>query len=138
MSATLDHDAGSRRRPGARRHGTGGVTITELAASLKTTVRALRYYEEVFVLQPDRTRGNARFYSPETRARAEIIVTLRNCGVPLKAIESALGPANAQKLAGLEALCSLCREQVRERLVAVDALEALVRSLRTTKEPGLI
>lgn len=67
-----------------------GVTITELANSLGTTVRALRHYEDVRILWPDRNGRNARRYGPGSRARAAVVVALRRANVPLKNIESAV------------------------------------------------
>lgn len=64
-----------------------GMTITELADQLGTTVRALRYYEHVKLLRPDRNGGNARRYGADARARAELIVELRRVDVPMSEIK---------------------------------------------------
>lgn len=66
-----------------------GITITELAQHVGTTVSALRYYEQVDILKPDRTRGNARRYGPQMRFRAKLIVRLRRANVPMHCIVAA-------------------------------------------------
>lgn len=58
-----------------------GFRITELARALGTTVRALRYYEQIGLIRPDRARGNARVYGPDMRRRAGVVVRLRQAGV---------------------------------------------------------
>ncbi len=137
MSLILDHAAeGPQGFGSSRRRRPDGLTITELAASLNTTVRALRYYEELAVLQPDRTRGNARCYGPETRARAGVIVALRGLGVPLKTVQRALGDGDTPQPGKLQALCELCRVQAHERLRAVDQLEALIGAMQSLDDSG--
>lgn len=127
MSATLDHAVTRTAAfPPSRRKRTDGLTITELAARLTTTVRALRYYEEVGMLHPDRSGGNARCYGPPMRVRAAVIVALRGLGVPLKTIETALD----DRAGGLETLCRLCRTQALERLEAVGRLEDMIACIQ--------
>ena len=89
MSPTVDHGVASTSPHPAGRLDPDGITITELARNLGTTVRALRYYEQVDILKPDRTRGNARRYGPEMRFRAKLIVRLRRANVPMRCIVAA-------------------------------------------------
>jgi len=67
-----------------------GLTITELAEALDTTVRALRHYESLGLITPRRSRRNTRLYGGETRERARLIVALRRADVPLETIEKIL------------------------------------------------
>jgi DNA-binding transcriptional MerR regulator len=117
LSATLDHEIiGTQRRP-VRLAQADGVTITELARNLGTTVRALRYYEEAGILRPDRNRGYARRYGPEMRERAKVIVTLRRVNVPMRDIEAAMTAEEFGANTLAELLSSrlvLAQEQVRE------------------------
>lgn len=67
---------------------TDGLTVTELAGRLGTTVRALRHYEDAGMLRPDRTSGNVRRYGPQARGQAGLVVALRRAGVSLSEIQN--------------------------------------------------
>ncbi len=80
-----DLQTGFAVRPAPRRgrrrvSGADGVGINELADSLGITPRALRYYEQVDLIRPDRTRHGARAYCPRVRREIELIVILRQTG----------------------------------------------------------
>jgi DNA-binding transcriptional MerR regulator len=98
--AMIDQDVGDlwrRPRQSARggrprrasAHGSG-MGIKELAERLGTTHRALRYYEQVELIQPARTPQGARNYEPETRRELELIVTLRRTGHSVREIRAIL------------------------------------------------
>jgi len=70
----------------------GDLSIGELAQALDTTVRALRYYEDLGLLAPRRT-GTGRIYERLQRDRASAIVELRRLRVPLSEISFALDDA---------------------------------------------
>lgn len=55
--------------------------IATAAAQIGTTIRTLRYYEEVGLLVPDRTASNARAYDGRAMARAAWILSLRRVGL---------------------------------------------------------
>ncbi len=64
----------------------GGMSISEIAEQLGTTVRALRYYEDCGLLKPSRKNGGVRRYTFADRKEAEFIVTLRLLGLSLNEI----------------------------------------------------
>lgn len=98
------------------------MTITELASSLGTTVRALRYYEEAGLLTPQRTSGNARVYGLGLQSRARVIVELRSADVPVEDIrlllEKDAHPLSADVVRLLQA-----------RLIEIDRQAANIRAI---------
>ncbi len=64
-------------------------TITELTESFDVTARTLRYYEEVGLLQPERS-GLQRVYSERDRVRMGLILRGRRLGFSLREIEEML------------------------------------------------
>lgn len=104
-----------------------GLRITELAASLGTTVRALRYYEQVGLIEPGRTTGNARVYGPEARRRAGLIVALRQAGVGMAAVIdiTTQRPGLSSRRLAAGALRSRLQVLEAQRLRAVAVLESL-------------
>jgi len=70
-----------------------GMRITELAARIGTTPRAVRYYEEIGLVVPMRSEGQARVYNPEVRNRLQQIVRLRHLGMSTRDIANYLAQA---------------------------------------------
>ena len=60
--------------------------IGEAAEILKTTVRAIRYYEEEGLLVPHRTDGGTRLYSEQHIDRLKAILHLADNGFSLEVI----------------------------------------------------
>ena len=129
LSARLDtqpYRVRSHQSSGARR--ADGVTISELAARLGTTVRALRYYEKASILVPDRTLGNARCYSPEARLRAAIVVALRRVNVPLSSIDAAMAASGG---GDSDQLANLLETRLQVAMAQVSEIDRLLESLRS-------
>ena len=104
------------------------MTITELAARLGTTVRALRYYEEESILVPDRTLGNARCYGPEARLRAAIVVALRRANVPLASIDAAMAASGGMDS---DQIVNLLEARLHAAMAQVSEIDRLLESLRS-------
>ncbi len=68
-------------------------TISELAAELDLTTRAIRFYEEKGLICPRRSGGNQRIYSRRERARLRLILRGRRLGYSLEEIAHMIGPA---------------------------------------------
>lgn len=64
-------------------------TITDLAAEFGITHRALRFYEEKGLIEPQR-QGQARLYSKRDRARLQLILRGRDVGLTLYEIRQLL------------------------------------------------
>jgi len=67
-----------------------GYRITELADLIETTPRALRYYENIGLLQPMRTASGGRRYARHHHETAQVIVLLRRFDVGIEEIRAFL------------------------------------------------
>lgn len=76
--------------------------IGAIAASLGTTVRTLRFYEEQGLVQPQRTPGGTRLYSAEDEARFAALLALSRAGVALQTLAELAG-TRAESASGDEA-----------------------------------
>lgn len=91
----------AKRFVDAHRHGAGGAagregpaahelrSIGELAETLGTTTRAIRFYEEKGLLAPQRV-GGSRVYGKRQRARLQLILRGKALGLPLRDIKAYL------------------------------------------------
>ncbi|WP_166390915.1 MerR family transcriptional regulator [Nocardioides ochotonae] len=104
------------------------LTIDELAAVTRTTVRTTRYYASLGLVPPPVRRGRVAYYGAEHRARLDMVRALQEHGFTLQAIERFLAglPADAtvEELALQRAMLTswtgqpaveLTREQLEER-----------------------
>lgn len=110
-------------------------TIGELASEVGVSARALRHYEDVGLLVPDRSEGGHRRYQPSDLARLRQIVALRELGLGLQHIATWLDSGDP------ELLCRIVRGRLHEvelRLAAEDCLrqrlEQLLGSLERSSE----
>lgn len=107
--------------------------ITDLAHQARTTVRALRYYEEIGLLTPLRSGGNARFYPPLAARTACLIADLRRSGVTVPEIAALLAELEGGRSETVVAL-------IGDRLVQIEqqreTLTALLRRITTAPELG--
>jgi DNA-binding transcriptional MerR regulator len=65
-------------------------SISDLASELGLSTRAIRYYESLGLLNPDRTTGNHRLYTRKDRARLRMIQRGRMLGFTLQEIADLL------------------------------------------------
>ena len=103
--------------------------IGEAAEILKTTVRAIRYYEEEGLLVPHRTDGGTRLYSEQHIDRLKAILHLADNGFSLEVIgligstrqTCATGDEGSKKISGI--IDSVITD-VEEKIADLDALKA--------------
>ena len=62
------------------------MKIGELAKTCNTSVRMLRFYEELNLLVPARTQNGYRLYSPKDADYVKKVMLLNHAGLPLKDI----------------------------------------------------
>lgn len=74
------------------------ASVSRLAAMLGITRRALRYYEQVGLLDPVRSPTLERHYSPEQVDRARHIVRLRRLDLPLGEIKASMTTHGVSRL----------------------------------------
>lgn len=121
-------------------------TVTELAAELGLTPRALRFYETKGLISPRRA-GNTRVYTHRDRARMIIVLRGKRVGFSLRQIKEyldlydmdrsqitqlrALKAAAAHRIAALEEQKRALEETLAElRKIEQEASEALERKLK--------
>ena len=61
-------------------------TISELAKEFEISTRTIRYYEEIGLLNPERTPGNQRIFSRKDRAKLKLILRGKRLGFSLDEI----------------------------------------------------
>ncbi len=70
-------------------------TISQIADQLDISTRTIRFYEEKGLIQPSRTTGNQRVYTPRNKARLKLILRGKRFGFSLEEISEMIGMANA-------------------------------------------
>lgn len=106
------------------------LRIGDLARETGKTVRALRYYEEFGLLDPQgHTEGGFRLYRPEDVSRVRLIERLQGLGFPLERIRGILGAwsQNGTGEAAAPKLRVLLEESLRDT-------QARIRKLRGVEE----
>lgn len=63
------------------------IDITELARSYNVTTRTIRYYEELGLLQPERTAGNKRIFQKSEVVKMKLILRGKKYGFSLDEIK---------------------------------------------------
>jgi DNA-binding transcriptional MerR regulator len=85
----------TQQAPAAVTHSAQLLTIGALAAACHTTVRTLRYYEELDLIAPTaRSQGRYRLYHPSSAKRVAAILALQNLSYSLEDIAAIVGPAS--------------------------------------------
>jgi DNA-binding transcriptional MerR regulator len=120
-------------------------TVTELAAELGMTARAIRFYEDKGLITPLRA-GTTRVYSPRDRARMILILRGKRLGFSLSTIKDYLDLYDTDitqhaQLRLLLASISKRREQLLAQRQAIDEAlselhEITVQSEATLKIPA--
>ncbi|MCE7005957.1 MerR family transcriptional regulator [Kibdelosporangium philippinense] len=107
----------------------GGVryTIGELASRTGLTVKAIRFYADRGIVPPtDRSPAGHRQYSPEARARLELVRELRALGMDLRTVHKIL----TQETPLAEA-AEKQAEAIAEQIRTLQAQHAALKSLAT-------
>ena len=103
------------------------MTVKEAARRAGTSVRALRYYEEMGLIRPKRSPDNAyRDYNAETVARVRLIRAYRELRFSLEQIGCLLNAPRMERDAMLEAQT----RQLEQQKQALENRIDLARSLR--------
>ena len=115
-------------------------TVKELAERAGISGRALRHYHRIGLLQPDRVGSNGyRFYGPDSVARLQRILLLRDTGMALTKIAAVLDAQNTP-IAEREALQTHLEQldadrQTLERRIA--AVQHTLTMRREGREPQM-
>lgn len=66
-------------------------SISDLSSEFAITTRSIRFYEEKGLIQPHRTPGNQRRYTPKDRIRLKLILRGKRFGYSLDEIAKMIG-----------------------------------------------
>lgn len=112
----------------------GGLGIRELSRHTGCTLRALRHYESLGLLDASRTKAGARRYSPDQRRRAAMIAGLRRLGMPLAEIRAALSyeQGESEQRAAIVDFIERQTAETEGRLQALREMRQAVDSLGLT------
>lgn len=69
-------------------------TISQVADELDISTRTIRFYEEKGLIEPTRTGGNQRVYTPRDKARLKLILRGKRFGFSLDEIAEMIGMAD--------------------------------------------
>lgn len=118
----------------ASARGESGLGIRELSRDTGCTLRALRHYESLGLLDASRTRAGARRYSPDQRRRAAMIAGLRRLGMPLAEIRAALSHERGEneRHAAIVGFLERQTAETEGRLEALRTMRQAVDSLGLT------
>ena len=83
---SLAHPKETRERKDAAREAARTFTITELAQEFDITPRAIRFYEDMHLLEPARD-GRNRVYSQRDRTRLKLTLRGKRLGLSLQEVK---------------------------------------------------
>jgi DNA-binding transcriptional MerR regulator len=66
-------------------------TISQIADELDISTRTIRFYEEKGLINPKRSAGNQRIYTPRNKARLKLILRGKRFGFSLNEIAEMIG-----------------------------------------------
>ncbi len=127
--------------------GTRTYTITELASEFDVTARAIRFYEDVGLLTPQRA-GRNRVYSAGDRTRLKLTLRGKRLGLALSEIKQLVDLYDAENgsrqqleafievLAEHRRLLERQREDIEITLAEIDQHEQRCRALLAGGRPG--
>ena len=110
-------------------------SISELAAELDISPRAIRFYEEKRLISPQRNKANQRIYSKRDRARLKLILRGKRFGYTLDEIEEMIGmtDVNMSEVAQIEKSLAYGAKKLTELRSRIDELRLLEQDLLNVK-----
>lgn len=103
-------------------------TIRDLCNEFEFTTRAVRFYEEQGLISPTRVQEK-RIFSPEDRARLDVIARGRRIGLSIPQIREILA---VRDLGGETAQAEYCRTLYEQQLRHLSAQEAQIKQMIAT------
>ncbi|MDF4250769.1 MerR family transcriptional regulator [Streptomyces sp. WMMB303] len=112
-----------------------GLTVGQVSARLKVTVRALHHWDEIGLARPSlRTAAGYRLYTAADLERLHRVVVYREIGLGLDRIQAVLDDSAADVPGALRAQ----RAQVAERIARLQRLSAGLDRMIDAHENGLL
>jgi DNA-binding transcriptional MerR regulator len=111
-------------------------TISQIADQLDISTRTIRFYEEKGLIQPGRTAGNQRVYTPKNKARLKLILRGKRFGFSLDEIAEMIGMANADQdeLLQIEKSLKFGKNKLKEIQDRKKELELLEQDILATMQ----
>lgn len=113
------------------------LSLNEMCDKFDVTKRALRYYEYIELLQPDR-EGRTRFYGPREIARMKLILRGRKVGFALEEIRQWLliyeDQGNQAQMAAFIEMADRQMEELRQQHQQLDEAMDTLKQLREQAE----
>jgi DNA-binding transcriptional MerR regulator len=103
------------------------LTIGELAQRTGVARSALRYYEELDILQPNGRRSGQRRYDEAAVALVGAILLLREVGFSLNQIRQIMRPASAPGSAAWRDVAALKIKDLDDRIEAAEAARSALQ-----------
>ncbi len=102
-------------------------TISELAQELDISTRTIRYYEEIGLIQPQRSGKGTRYYTRSDRARLKLILRGKRFGFSLHEIKEMITLFDEDRTGRkqLERTIQYGEEKIRELNARIDELVQL-------------
>ena len=105
-------------------------TIGEISAMSGATERALRHYEDLGLLSPERDENGYRRYRDKDVERLQQVLLLRACGMELSAIRGLLESPGYDAAKALENHLKILRARQRELEALVETVEKTIATMR--------
>ena len=105
-------------------------TIGEISAMSGATERALRHYEDLGLLSPERDENGYRRYRDKDVERLQQVLLLRACGMELSAIRGLLESPGYDAAKALENHLKILRARQRELEALVETVEKNIATMR--------
>ncbi|MEX8194766.1 MerR family transcriptional regulator [Comamonas guangdongensis] len=103
-------------------------TISDLAKEFDLTTRAIRFYEDMGLLQPERSGagGRNRVYSPRDRARLRLTLRAKRLGLSLSEAKEIIDLYDSPRDTGVQLrkfldVLALHRKQLEEQMADLQA-----------------
>ncbi|WP_201279476.1 MerR family transcriptional regulator [Cedecea colo] len=115
------------------------ITINDAATRLGVTHRTLKYYEELGMVIPERSKGRYRLYSEGDLERLQRIIRLRSLGFSLGTIQEILARPIEQNESGApgysqETLCQIAKAIEMKLVVVSERIESGRREIREAEK----
>lgn len=111
-------------------------SISELSSELAITTRAIRFYEEKGLIQPGRTAGNQRRYSPKDRVRLKLILRGKRFGYTLDEIAQMIGLADVDlnEIEQIRIALTYGDQKLSEIRQRMQELKAMQRDMKAVRQ----
>lgn len=115
------------------------MKVGELARRTGITVRTLRFYDEIGLVQPlGRTSGGHRLYGPREVERLQQVTSLRSLGLPLDEIREMLDDGGVSLLEVVELHADRLRQQIDATRRIIGRLTDIANALRANGQVDVI